>query len=106
MNRRAIAYALISAALFGASPPLAKLLVGGIAPLALAGLLYLASGIGLSLWMLIRRQQVVGVARADWPWVAGAIAAGGIAAPAFLMYGLRLTEASTAAPLLNFEAVF
>jgi len=106
VNSRAIVYALLSAALFGASTPLAKMLVGGIAPLALAGLLYLASGIGLGLWMLIRRKQVVGVARADWPWLAGAIAAGGIAAPAFLMYGLRLTEASTASLLLNFEAVF
>jgi len=33
----AIAYALISAALFGASTPLAKLLLGELPPLLLAG---------------------------------------------------------------------
>ena len=105
MNRRAIAYALVSAALFGASTPLAKLLVGGVAPLAVAGLLYLASGTGLGAWLLLRRKPI-GVPRGDWPWLAGAIAAGGVAAPALLMYGLRGTEASTASLLLNLEAVF
>jgi len=105
MRTRAIACALLSAALFGASTPLAKLLVGGTAPLALAGVLYLASGIGLGLWLLIRRKTVVGVPRGDWPWLAGAIAAGGIVGPALLMYGLRLTEASAASLLLNLEAV-
>ena len=106
MNARAIAYALASAALFGASTPLAKLLVGGIAPLALAGLLYLASGIGLGLWLLIRRQPIVRLPRTDWPWLAGAIAAGGIAGPALLMSGLQATGASSASLLLNLEAVF
>jgi drug/metabolite transporter (DMT)-like permease len=106
VKSRAIAYALFSAALFGASTPLAKLLVGGVAPLALAGVLYLASGIGLALWILVRRKRFVGIPRADWPWLAGAIAAGGIAGPAFLMYGLRGTEASSASLLLNLEVVF
>lgn len=104
MSSRAITYALLSAALFGASTPLAKLLVGGMAPLALAGLLYLGSGIGLGVWLLIRRKPL-GVALADWPWLTGAIAAGGVAGPALLMYGLRRTDASTASLLLNLEAV-
>ena len=47
----AIAYALISAALFGASTPLAKLLLGELPPLLLAGLLYLGSGLGLLAWI-------------------------------------------------------
>jgi drug/metabolite transporter (DMT)-like permease len=46
------------------------------------------------------------VPRADWRWLAAAIAAGGIAGPALLMYGLRRTDASTASLLLNLEAVF
>ena len=45
--RIGIAAALASAALFGASTPFAKQLVAGIPPLALAGLLYAASGIAL-----------------------------------------------------------
>ena len=44
-----IAYALLGAALFGASTPAAKLLVGEIGPVMLAGLLYAGSGVGLGL---------------------------------------------------------
>jgi hypothetical protein len=40
MNRTAVIYALLSAALFGVSTPAAKLLVGSIHPVTLAGLLY------------------------------------------------------------------
>ena len=40
-------FALAAAALFGASTPLAKLLLGDLPPLALAGLLDLGSGLGL-----------------------------------------------------------
>lgn len=48
--------ALASAALFGASTPLAKLLLGGgVDPWLLAGLLYLGSGLGLGLIHLGRR---------------------------------------------------
>ena len=42
-----ILFALVSALLFGASTPFAKLLLGAIDPWMLAGLLYLGSGIGL-----------------------------------------------------------
>lgn len=42
--------AIASAALFGASTPLAKaLLGGGASPWLLAGLLYLGSGVGLAI---------------------------------------------------------
>jgi drug/metabolite transporter (DMT)-like permease len=108
MHRAAIAYALASAALFGASTPLAKLLLGEVAPLALAGLLYLASGIGLLAWFMLRKrsERTANLARADLPWLAGAIAAGGIAGPALLMYGLTHTDGATASLLLNLESVF
>lgn len=105
MRKRAITYALLSAALFGASTPFAKLLVGAAAPLALAGVLYLASGVGLGVWLLFRRKPL-GVARGDWPWLGGAIVTGGILGPGLLMYGLRATEASTASLLLNLEVIF
>src|SRR5689334_23871526 len=109
MRRRAIAYALLSAALFGASTPLAKLLVGAMTPLVLAGVLYLGSGIGLGAWLALRRLFRPGrapqLARGDWPWLAAAIAAGGIAGPALLMYGLARTDAASASLLLNLEAV-
>jgi drug/metabolite transporter (DMT)-like permease len=43
MNRTAVLYALTSAALFGLSTPAAKVLVGSIQPVTLAGLLYCAA---------------------------------------------------------------
>ena len=108
MNRAAIAYALASAALFGASTPLAKLLVGEIAPLLLAGLLYLGSGLGLLAWFLLRKrdQRATNLSRADLPWLSGAILAGGVMGPALLMYGLTRSDGATASLLLNLEAVF
>jgi drug/metabolite transporter (DMT)-like permease len=109
--RRAIAYALASAALFGASTPLAKLLLGEIAPVLLAAILYLGSGLGLAAWLGLRwlfasRRSRAPIERTDWPWLAGAMAAGGVAGPLLLMYGLALTAGSTASLLLNLEAVF
>jgi len=50
MNRShipSVVQALIAALLFGASAPLAKLLLGEVEPIPLAALLYLGSGIGL-----------------------------------------------------------
>src|SRR5438876_448235 len=85
----AIAYALISAALFGASTPLAKMLLGEVPPLALAGLLYLGSGLGLLAWIAVRpaASRVV-LARSEWPWLGAAIVTGGVIAPALLVFGL------------------
>lgn len=108
--RRAIGCALASAALFGASTPLAKLLLGEIPPLLFAALLYLGSGLGLAVWIALRtlalgRKPNFALGRADLPWLAAAILAGGIAGPVLLMFGLALTEASTASLLLNLEAV-
>ena len=107
--RSGVAYALVAAALFGASTPLAKLLLGELPPVALAGLLYLGSGLGLSAWWLLSRLRhqpaEAGLKRADLPWLAGAIASGGVAGPALLMVGLAITPASSAALLLNLEGV-
>jgi drug/metabolite transporter (DMT)-like permease len=55
MNRTAVLYALLSAALFGLSTPAAKLLVGSIPPVTLAGLLYCGAGVGLAVLRSSRR---------------------------------------------------
>jgi hypothetical protein len=47
IRTKAIGFALLSAVLFGASTPAAKLLLGETGPWMLAGLLYLGSGLGL-----------------------------------------------------------
>ncbi|MGE0681797.1 MAG: hypothetical protein AB7P69_12980 [Candidatus Binatia bacterium] len=41
-----VSFALVAALLFGASTPLAKVLLGTVDPMLLAGLLYLGSGSG------------------------------------------------------------
>src|SRR4029079_19706737 len=110
MHRHAILYALLSAALFGASTPLAKALVQDVDPLMLAGLLYAGSGVGLALRHFLRRASGDAPTacdhRADRPWLAAAVVSGGIAGPALLMYGLQRTDASAASLLLKLEAVF
>ncbi|HET6969739.1 MAG TPA: DMT family transporter [Phenylobacterium sp.] len=103
--------ALASAALFGASTPLAKLLLGaGVDPWLLAGLLYLGSGVGLSTVLLIRRatgraNAEAPLRRADAPWLAAVILAGGVIGPLLLLLGLARTPASSAALLLNVEGL-
>jgi drug/metabolite transporter (DMT)-like permease len=103
--------ALASAALFGASTPFAKLLLGqGVSPWLLAGLLYLGSGSGLLVSQLARSGVGVPAAeaplrRADLPWLALVVFSGGVLGPLLLMIGLSLTPASTTALLLNVEGL-
>lgn len=106
-----VVYALVAAALFGASTPFAKLLVGGTDPILLAGLLYTGSGCGLFAWRWVgtrgRRHAPAEapLRRADLPWLAGAVLTGGVAGPVLLMTGLTTTPGSTASLLLNLEGV-
>ena len=103
--------ALLSALLFGASTPLAKLLLRGIEPWMLAGLLYLGSGLGLLTVTALARALGMG-ARSEaavrgraWLWLLLATLFGGVAGPVLLMFGLGRTAATTAALLLNLEGV-
>lgn len=110
MDSKGVTAALTAALLFGASTPAAKILLPHSAPQLLAGLLYLGSGTGLLAYWLGRRQvrqaAEAPLGRRDAPWLAGAIVAGGLLAPALLMIGLTRTPASAASLLLNFEGVF
>jgi drug/metabolite transporter (DMT)-like permease len=102
-----ITYALLAAALFGASTPIAKLLLVDTPPLLLAGLLYLGSGIGLAIARLVRDGgwQNPGLVGTEARWLAGATFFGGILGPAALMYGLSSLDAASASLLLNMEGV-
>jgi len=107
---RGVLYAIAAAVLFGASTPFAKGLLGSVDPVLLAGLLYAGSGIGLGTWLLLRRLAGARSAEAalqnrDLPWLAGAVAFGGVLGPMLLMLGLRNTPASSASLLLNLESV-
>jgi drug/metabolite transporter (DMT)-like permease len=98
--------ALAAALLFGAATPLAKSLLQSVNPWLLAGLLYLGSGLGLTLYRLIIRAPAVRLPPAERNWFAGAVLFGGIAGPVLLMFGLTGTSAAEASLLLNAEGVF
>lgn len=107
LRNRGVQAALVSALLFGAGTPAAKLLLAAdVSPWLLAGLLYTGSGIGLGLWRLIRRPGRVRIARREVPPLVAAVFFGGLAGPVLLMAGLANMPASGASLLLNAEGVF
>jgi drug/metabolite transporter (DMT)-like permease len=102
--------ALASAVLFGASTPLAKVLLGSTDPQLLAGLLYLGAGIGLAIGQA--SQSVLGIRaseaplrQADISWLIAIVMFGGVIGPLFLMLGLARTSAASGSLLLNLEGL-
>jgi drug/metabolite transporter (DMT)-like permease len=106
---RGVVCAVGAAALLGATTPFAKKLLPRIDPWLLAGLLYLGSGLGLCLFGFAGRfgtaTRATLLSRPDVPWLAAAVACGGLVGPVLLLFGLRLTPASTASLPLNLEGV-
>ncbi|NOZ58907.1 MAG: EamA family transporter [Euryarchaeota archaeon] len=106
MRLHPAAYAVLSAVLFGLSPPLAKVLVRDLHPVALAGYLYLGAFLGLLVCtVLYRRGLSTRLSRGDLPLLAGAVLAGGVAAPVLMMKGLSVVSGFVASLLLNLESV-
>ncbi|OEJ68097.1 hypothetical protein BEN30_07520 [Magnetovibrio blakemorei] len=105
-KRTGIISAMSAAILFGASTPMAKMLLVDVSPWLLAGLFYFGSGLGLTVVRFVRGSKGDELVRRDWPWMLGAVAAGGIAGPVLLMWGLAGTSASATSLLLNAEGVF
>jgi drug/metabolite transporter (DMT)-like permease len=100
-----IAAAVLAAALFGAATPAAKLMLGGLTPFQLAGLLYLGAALGVAPFAL--RGARLGLPargdRANRLRLGGAILAGGVAGPVLLLFGLREAAAGSVSLWLNFE---
>lgn len=106
LGQQGVLIAIGAAVLFGAGTPFSKLLLNEINPWLLAGLLYLGSGIGLTIYRILVKAPKVKMPKSEILWFAGAILAGGIVAPVLLMFGLTKTPASGASLLLNAEGVF
>jgi drug/metabolite transporter (DMT)-like permease len=112
VSLRGVSAALGAAVLFGLSAPLAKLLVAGTGPLMLAALLYLGAGLGLAVVSLFgaQRRSVDTTPReaplrgADVLLLLAVIAAGGVAAPVLMLFGLGRVSAVVGSLLLNLEA--
>lgn len=111
MSARSAVPALAAALLFGASTPVAKLLVGSTPPLLLAGLLYAGSGLGLAVLLAVRVARgtappgTMRIPARELPWLGGAIVFGGVLGPALLMLGLTQASGASASLLLNVEGV-
>lgn len=112
MNFKPIPAVLLAAVLFGVSTPLAKILLGDMSPVALAGLLYLGVFAGLGLTSAFAKTRVptrpareAPLEMKDVPWLAGAVLAGGVAGPIALLAGLSRISGFSASLLLNFEGV-
>lgn len=106
-GRRGALYGLLAAASFGVSAPLAKLLLGSLAPTLLAGLLYL--GAALALWSVrvVRRQTLEApLQRADWLPLGLVALSGGLVGPVLMLMGLQRLTALSGSLLLNLEAPF
>ena len=101
--------ALLAAALYGISAPVAKVLLETLSPTFMAALLYLGAGLGMLAVVAIRRLRKepvteAAITKGEFPWVAAMILLD-IAAPVFLMLGLTLSTAASASLLNNFEIV-
>lgn len=112
-HNRAIFQAILAAALYALSAPLSKMLLTEISPMMMAAFLYLGAGAGM--WLLGHIQHGLqhrfkkphGEARLtckELPYTIAMVALD-IAAPIFLMIGLKMTTAANASLLNNFEIV-
>ncbi len=100
--------ALVSAALFGASTPASKLLLGELEPFQLAGLLYLGAALAMAPTVPLQRRRHVRPPRLDRRnrlRLGGAILFGGVIGPVLLLFGLGLSLAGSVSLLLNLEMV-
>ncbi len=98
---------LTSAFLFGAATPASKVLLQGIQPQVLAGLLYLGAALGV--FPIVIREAAF-----HWPWRAdrttillltGAILTGGLLGPLLLLIALKIATAGSVSLWLNLEFV-
>ena len=107
--RRSVWFAILAAALYALNAPVSKLLLQNVPPTMMAGLLYLGAGAGMAAMGLVRNGTGRGgretrLTRKDLPYTLGMVILD-IAAPIFLMIGLKRTTAANASLLNNFEIV-
>ncbi|MCE5344296.1 MAG: DMT family transporter [Eubacteriales bacterium] len=108
-KKRATFYAILAATLYAISIPLSKLLLVQLSPTVMASMLYLGAGIGMAVIGFVQRRIGKGsferlLTRKDLPYTIGMVVLD-IAAPVFLMLGLKSTTAANASLLNNFEIV-
>ena len=108
-QKKATFFALLAAVLYALNSPFSKLLLGKIQPTMMAAFLYLGAGLGMLILGALRRfrnkdKKEKPLTKKELPFTVGMIVLD-IAAPIFLMIGLKNTTAANAALLNNFEIV-
>lgn len=101
--------AILAAALYAINLPLSKILLDYMPSTLMAGFLYVGAGIGMGVIAIIRKigkqeKKEAKLTKAELPFTIAMIVLD-IAAPIFLMLGLKSTTASNASLLNNFEIV-
>lgn len=101
----AIMCALLAAVFYAINVPMSKLLLNHVEPTVMAALLYLGAGIGIGIMSFVaNKEKGESLTKKDFPFVIGMIILD-IAAPIFLMLGIRNGSSSGASLLGNFEIV-
>ncbi|MDE6584163.1 MAG: DMT family transporter [Anaeroplasmataceae bacterium] len=109
VNRLGIFLAILAAALYAINSPMSKILLEYMPATLMAGFLYIGAGIGMLAIALIKkiRKSNIGekrLTKKEIPYTIAMILLD-IAAPIFLLYGLKSTTAANASLLNNFEIV-
>ena len=108
-QRKATVFAFTAAALYALNAPCSKALLADVPPTMMAAFLYLGAGIGILAVTLVRRRAETAVkekplTKKELPATVAMVLLD-IAAPVFLMLGLRSATAANASLLNNFEIV-
>ena len=99
----------MAAALYALNTPFSKLLLNEVSPTMMAAFLYLGAGTGMLILGLVKRlsgkeKAEKPLTKKELPFIVGMVLLD-IAAPIFLMLGLKNTTAANASLLNNFEIV-
>lgn len=102
----AVFHAVLAAICYGISIPVSKLLLNGIPPVFIAGLVYTGAGLGMLLIKLLQNKNIpkkeAKITKKELPYTIAMVALD-VLAPIFLMIGLSKSTPATASLLNNFE---
>ena len=107
LNRKAVIFAVLAAALYALSTPFSKVIMNEIPPSFMAGFLYMGAGTGMLITNAFRKDTTASVktfSHSDIPYLIGMVVLD-IIAPIMLMLALTSSPAANISLINNFEIV-
>ena len=107
LNRKAVIFAILAAALYALSTPFSKVIMNEIPPSFMAGFLYLGAGTGMLITNAFRKDTAASVkafSHSDIPYLIGMVVLD-VIAPIMLMLALTSSPAANISLINNFEIV-